>query len=464
VFSATNDEAAHVGAGLELIEHHRYTFHPNNPPPPAVVMAAVPWLSGMRLQEGGSFGERLHSVFYGHGKYEANLVRARAGNLLFFVLAAVGIWLAAPAATLAVLVFTLEPVVLGHSGLATYDIAATAGVALSLAAFVRYLRKPSRARGVMLGVAWGASIVFKFSGIVYVPLACAAMFLVRLVHDSELRSRIRAFVRPLPAALAATAIVIWAGYGFTIAPFVRSVMRMKAIDQAGFLSYLCGETRVHGWWWYFPFAIILKTTLAAVIAFVAGAWFAMRDAQWRWPFLEWSAAAVAIVAFATTSSLDIGVRYVLPFYAPFAIAIACGLRSMLQKARWPRWVAAMLVVAHAGASAASHPDYFPYFNVLAGNDPSRYLIDSNLDWGQDVLRLRRVIRNERIDRIGMVLMGPADYDALGFPPRFEVNKDARGWIAVSDHAYRLGPMPDGTPWPDGHYRRIGKSIRLYHLP
>src|SRR3954451_407703 len=76
-FSATNDEATHLGAGLELFEFHRYTLQTENPPWPRIVYAVVPWLSGMRFNPRATFTDQIHSVFYGHGEYRANLFRGR---------------------------------------------------------------------------------------------------------------------------------------------------------------------------------------------------------------------------------------------------------------------------------------------------------------------------------------------------------------------------------------------------
>jgi hypothetical protein len=117
-------------------------------------------------------------------------------------------------------------------------------------------------------------------------------------------------------------------------------------------------------------------------------------------------------------------------------------------------------------SAATHPDYFPYFNALAGRDPSRILVDSNLDWGQDVLRLRHALRKRHIEKVGLSLMGGADVEALGFPPNYNLDSHgpANGWIAVSDHIYRMEKAEGGWWWLEGHpYKRVGKSIRLFNM-
>src|SRR5207237_974727 len=155
--------------------------------------------------------------------------------------------------------------------------------------------------------------------------------------------------------------------------------------------------------------------------------------------------ATTVVAHAIANGTYLGVRYILPMYVPFAIARATTVVAMLRGKRAMRFVASGLLVCQLGASVLAHPDYFPYFNAFAGRDPSRLLVDSNIDWGQDVLRLRGVIRREHIPSIALSLMGPADYAALGFPP-FRYPSPwvpSKGWIAVSDHSYQMTKAQQG---------------------
>jgi 4-amino-4-deoxy-L-arabinose transferase-like glycosyltransferase len=505
VFSATNDEATHVGAGLELYEFHRYTLQSENPPLARVVYAAVPWFSGMRFDPRGTFTDQIHSVFYTHGEYKANLFRGRAGTVVFFIIAAMAVFFTArdslgdSGALAATFLFTMEPVVLGYSALATHDGPSVAGLAVALFAFGRWLRMPDLKHALIFGAAFGFSIDCKFTSIIYVPVTCVAIAAVRLLRDAEFRKRFaRALGTMIPAALV-TIIIIWAGYGFTVHTFAElqpwidsysprlqhllahinpstplpapqffvGLSAIHRIDKEGMDSFLCGQAGRTGWWWYFPFALALKTTIAALLLFLSGLWFALRDRELRGAFAEWSLAALAIVAVTLPSSLDLGVRYILPFYVPFAIACAATIVAMLRANRTIRFAAAGLLVCHLAASAFAHPDYFPYFNAFAGRDPSRYLIDSNVDWGQDVLRLRSVIRREHIPSIALSLMGAADYVALGFPPfRYpDPWTPSRGWIAVSDHSYRMtNALHGGWRWLPENYRRVGKSIRLYYVP
>lgn len=504
IYSATNDEATHVGAGLELFQYHRYRLLPENPPLPRVVFSAWPWFSGMRYDPHGTFTDQIHSVFYGHGEYKPNLVRARAGTVVFFIIAAIALFFTARDALgdggslVALFLFTMEPIVLGYSALATHDGAAVAGLAVALLAFGRWLRHPDLKHALVFGAAFGFSIDCKFSSIVFVPVTCAAICAVRL-RNPELRRQFRRAIGAMVPAAAVTLFVVWAGYGFTVhtvgelrpwmdsypqwlqhllahispsfplpAPdFFAGISALHKIDREGFQTFLCGRLGTTGWWWYFPFAIAMKTTIAALSLVLIGTFFAIRDRALRGPFAEWCLAAMAIVVVSMPSALDLGIRYVLPFYIPFAVATAAAAQAMWRASFATAVIAVALLVCHLAASALAHPDYFPYFNAFAGRDPSRYLVDSNIDWGQDILRLRSVVRLKQIPTLGVALMGPADFAALGFPPVQGISMwtKTHGWVAVSDHARQVMHAQGGGRWlPDEPIQRVGKSISLYYVP
>jgi len=503
VFSDTTDETTHIGAGLDLLQHHEYVVQPENPPFPRVVMAIAPQLGGMRWPAEGNHRQQIHEELYGHGRYEHNLVLMRAGNLPFFILACVAlfVWVKREfgerETVIAILLFTTQPVILGYSGVATLDPAAVMGFAVAMIAFSAWLRKPDAARAVLLGAGYGFSILMKFSCIGFVPAACAAMYAVRLLRDPARRQdRLLATLLITPLV---TFAVIWAGYAFTVgrlsdlgdfqhefglldrfllshlppstplpAPkFFRGIGGLLELDHSGFQSYLFGQAGRTGWWWYFPAAIGLKTTLAFFALILAGIGAAWANRSKRWAMAEALAASAAILVVAMPSTLDLGVRYVLPFYVPLTAAAAIGTAALLDSARKGiRYAAVLLVVLHITSSVAAHPDYFPYFNELGGRDPGRYLVDSNLDWGQDILRLRDVVRRKQIPSLTISLTGPADYAALGFPTVYNADPytKSRGWVAVSDHPRQMIGALGGWRWLPVEHERVGKSISLYYVP
>lgn len=485
VFSDTADEANHVGAGLDLYQNHRYVVQLANPPLPRLVLAAAPRLGGMRRDMSVDFSAQLRSVFE-HGKYERDLVLARVGNLVFFVIAAIGVWLLArrvldeTAALLALALFTTQPVVLGFAGLATHDIAAVAGTAVALLAFVRWLRAPSLTGAVIVGLALGFGALCKFSCIVFVPAASATLLFVRLFHDQALRAKVwKALAELLVVPFVAFA-TLWAGYLFSIgqvgrfkhvpAPdFFNGMAELLVLEREGFLSYALGHYSMRGWWWYFPLAFALKTTLGLLLLLIAGAWFARREPALRWPFVEWTLAAFAIMAPTLPSALDLGVRYILPVYIAFSIAVAAAAMAMLRSPRRVVQAAAVALLAwHLVASTVAHPDYFTYFNEIAARQPSRYLIDSNLDWGQDLLRLARFCRKHHINELAYNLFSASDPNRIGLPPKLEINWRLPPSVptALSESAIVLTRItyPGAYPWADEvPYVRVGKSIRVYHV-
>jgi hypothetical protein len=120
---------------------------------------------------------------------------------------------------------------------------------------------------------------------------------------------------------------------------------------------------------------------------------------------------------------------------------------------------------------AAHPDYLPWFNAFAPH-PEKVLNDSNLDWGQDVLRLVRYTRRERIPSISLFIFTSADLDRLDFPPYKMIKKfdEIHGWFATSEMEIALAETHSARMknWLDGFiagkpYTRIGKTIRLYYL-
>jgi hypothetical protein len=349
----------------------------------------------------------------------------------------------------AALLLASEPLFLGHAGLATHDVPATAGVALSLFAFARWRAERDTGHAALAGAAYGFAVLCKLSCIVFVPVACAAILLIR---------RERPRLRDLAIAGAVAAHVVCVGYVFVIDRLFDSLALLSQMDRAGMLAYLHGELRTTGWWTYFPIAVGLKTTLP-LLALALLAMFVPRAR----PYL---AAAAAMLLVMTQSTLDIGARYALPLYVPLTVGAAMAVTSA--RSRLLRGAAIALLVAQTIVSARAHPDYIASFNALAGNEPSRWLIDSNLEWGQDAKRLGQTARALHIDRLKLSMMTQADLDTLGFPPHEEIDPavETHGWIAVGEHKYRIRQAQrGGRLWLDGlPYQRIGKSIRLYHVP
>src|SRR5258708_31579920 len=93
VFSETLDEPVHMAAGLEIYTRHVYEVQNLNPPLPRLLFALGPLLDGARLDGVYPIWEHLPQVFRTGKGYRRTLVLARAGNLLFFLIAALAAWM-----------------------------------------------------------------------------------------------------------------------------------------------------------------------------------------------------------------------------------------------------------------------------------------------------------------------------------------------------------------------------------
>ncbi len=126
--------------------------------------------------------------------------------------------------------------------------------------------------------------------------------------------------------------------------------------------------------------------------------------------LVWVPVAVYLAATATRG-LQIGHRHLLPIY-PFLFLAAGEALSALRGWRAPRGasVAAALLLWYAGGTLAQHPHHLAYFNELAGGPGNgwRRLVDSNLDWGQDLKRLAAWLRENPAPGLKLSYFGSAD--------------------------------------------------------
>jgi len=168
------------------------------------------------------------------------------------------------------------------------------------------------------------------------------------------------------------------------------------IDRPAFLD---DQWSIVGFRSFFPKAFLYKTTLPLLLLLALALVATITQRKRRngrallnplWMFM------LIYAAFAITSPLNIGHRHLLPIYP--VLFIACGAVALFLHAnRRAIFVsaAAILLWWQIGESFAVRPNYLAYFNQIAGG-PSRgyeHLVDSSLDWGQDLPALKSWIDN-----------------------------------------------------------------------
>jgi hypothetical protein len=516
VFNQTWDEPAHVAAGMQWLDRGLYTYEPLHPPLARVLVALGPRLAGIRSAGHDNVWLEGNSILYAGGAYHRNLALARLGVLPFFVLACLVVfaWARRAAGTAeavcAVLLFSTLPPVLAHAGIATTDMAVTATIALALYCLTLWLERPTWLRSLALGITLALAVLSKLSALLFLP---AALVAVALCRRGERRGR---SARPGPVrttrlrlTYAAALLTVWAGYRFAVGPLVapdavrpaappaalpsldrlaranvfpapalfEGIGQLAAKNRAGHKSYLLGEVRTTGWWYFFPVALAVKTPLPFLLLMGAGlvsVWRGYSGPERR-RRLEPGAIALAILLVCLPSRINIGLRHVLPMYPFLAIVAGIGVVE-LWRAQRARRTARILAVVLVGwqlvTSALAHPDYLAYFNELAGHHPERILVDSDLDDGQDLDRLADTLRARHIASVSLAYAGSATVAEHGLPPIhwLEPHRPDTGWVAASLYSIKLGslnrPGYDDFAWLE-RYRPValvGHSIRLYYIP
>jgi hypothetical protein len=254
----------------------------------------------------------------------------------------------------------------------------------------------------------------------------------------------------------------------------------------GRLAFLRGEYSVTGWWHYFPYAFLVKTPLTTLVAAAAAigrlaiaggaipageragaAAGAPRPLPGWYPLVPLAAIWIVVWAAAIATPLNIGHRHILPVY-PLLFIVIGSLATGWRSPRSGPLVAGLVACGSLAACGAGFPHYLAFFNGLVSRRAAhRHLVDSNLDWGQDLPGLARWLagRPPGDDRpVYLAYFGngsPArlgiEAVPLGLPEPAALRP---GWYAVS--ASVLEGVYRARPWTaalEGEYRGLVAGYR-----
>ena len=171
-------------------------------------------------------------------------------------------------------------------------------------------------------------------------------------------------------------------------------------------SFLNGVVSLTGRVEFFPYAFLVKSTLPflALCALGLAAWVRFKEHQRRrYQVIPLVVLILVYGGAALTSNLNIGHRHLLPLYPALMIVAGASAwwgRRGVAPARRPIVMAAIVVALgawHLGESLSVRPNYLAYFNELVGGPSQgyRHLVDSSLDWGQDLPALKAWIDQHR---------------------------------------------------------------------
>jgi 4-amino-4-deoxy-L-arabinose transferase-like glycosyltransferase len=431
VYNNTIDEPYHIGSAVVLWEAKQLVVGAQHPPLARWVIGAPLFAQGVRYPEardeyvvveypGFDIGRQL--LFSGKLPYWRMLLAARHSLLVFslaslFFVYRLGKYLGnSLIAMLATVFFSLDPTLLAHSALVGTDVAGCAGFLWGFYYGLKFCAKPQAIRAMVCGIALGLAISCKLSSVLLIP----ALIIVALFR--RVRSK-----RPLPSfgalfiVCVVAFMVLWGTYGLAINPMrqqaiftdqrawtiVPEIIREQPIPMPSLFlgqlllaaraaghsqpGYLNGQISTDGWLLYFPEAIAVKEPVGMLLAVVVAIAAAVVVKQWRFRAWILFIPILVVLAVSMRSRYQLGVRHMLPIL-PLMYLFAV---IQLTRARWTLPLLGMMLLAGV-ETAAVHPDYLAFFNFACGG-PShgdRYLIDSNLDWGQDIYRLSNWLKSD----------------------------------------------------------------------
>ena len=167
-------------------------------------------------------------------------------------------------------------------------------------------------------------------------------------------------------------------------------------------AFMAGRHSEEGSPLFFPFCLAVKTPLPLfallLVAACGTGYMAFRRAAEGGPTVRRAIGdaiyrtaplwALLIVYWPTViiSHLNIGHRHILPTYPVMFILAGAVAVWFVQRRRMVMGLITLALVVYAGESLMVRPHYLSYFNATVGGPTQgyRYLVDSSLDWGQDL--------------------------------------------------------------------------------
>lgn len=446
-------------------------------------------------------------------------------------------WYGDRAGLLAAFLWCASPNVLTWAATITPDLAATSFGLLAAWRFWRWLDHPNWNTAGLAGLALGLAELTKFTWIILFaiwPVIWLAFLFIRRREFSERSDEVppgkSASISQLLVILGLGLYILNLGYGFegtgkqagdfvfvsqtltggergewgnrfagtllgeVPAPFpenyVRGIDLQKVDFERGMDSYLLGEWRTPGGWWYYYI-------VCAVVKIPAGIWLLILvrvgmllrppssdRPSCRTRYLMFLPSAAVFLLVSSQTGFSRYFRYVLPCLPFLFIWVSAVFNQSSQKTLFTQKLGWLAIAWCVLSLASVYPYTLSYFNEFAGGpkNGSAVLLDSNIDWGQDLHRVK-AWDTHRSDgeRLFVMHTGFCTPEMAGIAcewPQGAIASEQLSHLSVKEKQ-KVGPQPgwyilsvhelmrrhaeyeffdDFTP-----VGRIGYSMLIYHL-
>jgi hypothetical protein len=418
----------------------------------------------------------------------------------------------------ALALYALSPNILAHARLVTVDLGFAAFSLLAAHACWRCAVAPGRPRAAWMGVAIGLALLAKHSALVLLPPLILA-FVIRRFLPGEQRLPGEPDRRPgrtiehLALAAVCALAVVWTGCRVFLLPAFHAAAQTAAsgdiwaffaeplrlwlhgvfiVKDARMNAFLFGRLSLTGWWYYFPAAILIKSTIGMLLlsgwalagALSTASSFRRKAVVAADELFLWLPALFFLVV-SMAKGINVGLRHVLVMYPllfllcgrlwPTAAPVSSDAATAARRAGGSRAAVLTFLALHAAAALLVHPHYLAHFNQLIGgpNNGYRAMVDCNLDWGQDLKLLAEFLDATADQQVRLAYFGPTPPEIYGIRYQPVSPKNERhaepGFYAVSatrlQNLYGFQRAPERFRWlrsrtPD---HQVGHSILIYRI-
>ncbi|WP_339682525.1 glycosyltransferase family 39 protein [Gimesia maris] len=536
------NEPAHLVAGISHWENRKYDLYRVNPPLIRMVAAISKYLTNIQTDWNGytdtSRGQR--PIFQMGGDFlNANgensywiFTIARWCCIPFSLIGASVCYLwskelfGTKAGLLSLTLWCFSPNVLAHAQLITPDCGATSMGVTSSYLFWIWLRTPKWSTAIYAGIALGTALAAKTTWILFFGLFPLIWFLYLLAPSSSSndKDQLKKQGKQLIVILGLGFYFLNLVYRFegtliqlgeyqfisttltdqdatvirTTNRFADSILskipvplpqdyvlgidiQKKDFENFGRESYLRGEFRDYGWWYYYLYALMIKMPIGtlALIAIGTFLFITVDRGKQSWLILltVLFPAFFILILVSSQTGFNHHMRYVLPCLPFFFIIAGRAARVMDYQSKWMLFLGLTLLVWSVSSSLYYFPHSLSYFNEFAGGPMNghNHLIHSNIDWGQDLKFLKKWKESHpNCEPFYLCYYPHREIKALGMDyPSPPVNVDADytpppGWYAISINylkGYGWLKPKDGYSYFQKYtpVERAGYSIYIYHI-
>lgn len=407
------------------------------------------------------------------------------------------------------------PNFLAHGHLINTDLGVVLFIFLSVYFWGKFLKTPSWPNLIYSGLFIGLSMASKFTAVLLVPILII-LAMGKIFFYAEKANNLPKYILGFLGALLIAFTIIWATYGFSTevpppplgslsgnvklwtsfniptsfdsafqkarpilfpADFYKGFFLVGRHALGGHGTFLLGQTSNTGWWYYFPVAIFFKTPIPVFIFLILSIifWKRLRAKDSFDEFLL-LAPPLIFLGLSMLSKADLGIRHILTIF-PFLFVFvsksinlvdfsAIKIVGASRKKLLPALGFLVLILWYLYSTVSVWPNFLTYFNEFAGGPKGGYRIlnDSNLDWGQDIFRIKKYLADHNIGEVYFLYPwnGDASLDYYGFnwqPLPWEETK-LQGYAVVSTTYLELADLTWLKKYP---FEQITPGVFIFKI-